>query len=85
MTAHNKMLLDIYQIKDIKPEIIPHFSYYADQYEPELLADVLFFEIDAGRDGSRGLDNYFIDILTANDWTITEYFLLSKFYLTKAL
>ena len=84
MTAHNKMLLDIYQIKDIKPELIPHFSYYADQYEPELLADVLIFEIPF-KDGSQGLENYFINILTANDWTITEYFLLSKFYLTKAL
>ena len=84
MTAHNKMLLDIYQIKDIKPEIIPHFSYYADQYEPELLADVLIFEIPF-KDGSQGLDNYFINILTANGWTITEYFLLAKFYLTKAL
>lgn len=84
MTAHNKMLLDIYKIKDIKPEIIPHFSYYANQYEPELLSDVLIFEIPF-KDGSRGLDNYFINILTANGWTITEYFLLHKFYITKAL
>jgi hypothetical protein len=84
MTAHNDYLLDLYGIEKIKPVLIPYFCYYASQYTPEILADALIFEIPY-KDGSRKLDKYFINILIANNWSISENWILSKFYAIKTL
>ena len=84
MTDHNKYLLNEYGITEIKPALIPYFCYYASQYTPEPLGDCLIFEIPYN-DGSKKLDNYFINILTGNGWTISDNFLLRRFYLLKTI
>lgn len=83
MTDKNKLLLNLYRIEEIKPALIGYFCYYASKYKPEQFKTTLFFELDFLKDGSRSLDNYFIDILSANGWTIEEDFLLHKFYFFK--
>lgn len=82
MKKYNRTYLDIYEVKDIAPELIPYFNYYASKYEPELLADSLIITISMW-DGCRSLDNYFIDILIRNGWKYSKYDLLKQIYLIK--
>lgn len=84
MKKYNTTYLDIYEVKDIAPELIPYFNYYASKYEPELLADNLILTISMW-DGCRSLDNYFIEILTRNGWNYSTYDVLHEIYLVKPL
>ena len=84
MKEYNTTYLDIYEVKDIAPELIPYFNYYARKYEPELLGDSLIVTLSSW-DGCASLDSYFINILIHNGWNYSEYALLHQIYLTKPL
>lgn len=70
-------------VKDISPAIVGYFNYYARIYPAEILGNTEIITIPM-RDGSRSLDSYFINVLTANGWKYSDYFLLGQIYLIRA-
>lgn len=84
MIEYNLTFLKIYEVEEIAPALIPYFNYYARKYEPELLGDNLIITIPYS-DGSRSLDDYFINILTRNGWNYSAYDVLHEIYLLKPL
>ena len=72
--------LEKYHIKEIAPSILPYFMYYTDKYQMVDTGKYQVLQIPV-MDGSRGLDNYFINVLTANGWTFQHNFLLSQIWM----
>ena len=67
---------------NISKSIEPYFNYYKKKY-PAIKDGEHEIIIIPIKDGSRSLDNYFINPLKANGYEYKENFLLSEIYMIK--
>ena len=73
-------ILKDYHIEKISDSIKGYFRYYAGCYELLKSSKRDIIEIPV-MDGSRGLDNYFINVLCDNGWEFRYYALLKTIFL----